>query len=101
MWSWSPAAFKGHRCSPLRHPLQRLGCGGLLRREIAARALGVHATAVILAHNHPSGLLEASQADRRLTEAINRALQTLDIQLLDHMIVAPNACLSFAQRGWI
>ena len=70
-------------------------------REIAARALGVHATAVILAHNHPSGLLEASQADRRLTEAINRALQTLDIQLLDHMIVAPNACLSFAQRGWI
>ena len=70
-------------------------------REIARRALELNAVAVILAHNHPSGTLEASQADRTLTEAICRALQTIDIRVLDHMIVGAKECLSFAQRGWL
>ncbi|MBU6285067.1 MAG: DNA repair protein RadC [Betaproteobacteria bacterium] len=70
-------------------------------REIARRALELNAVAVILAHNHPSGTLEASHADRILTEAICRALQTIDVRVLDHMIVGANNCLSFAQRGWI
>jgi len=70
-------------------------------REIARRALLRNATAVILAHNHPSGAFEASVPDRLLTDAIASALQLLDIALVDHWIVAGNKCLSFAQRGWI
>jgi len=70
-------------------------------REIARRALRFNAVAVILAHNHPSGAIEASPADRQLTEAICRALRTLDIRVLDHMIVASTQCLSFAQKGWL
>jgi len=70
-------------------------------REVAKRALELNAVAVILAHNHPSGTIEASHSDRLLTEAIKRALQTLDIRLLDHMIIGASDCLSFAQRGWI
>jgi DNA repair protein RadC len=70
-------------------------------REIARRALELNAVAVILAHNHPSGMLDASHADRILTEAICRALQTIDVRVLDHMIVGATHCLSFAQKGWI
>lgn len=70
-------------------------------REIARRALLRNATAVILAHNHPSGAFEASLPDRLLTDATASALQLLDIALVDHWIVAGHRCLSFAQRGWI
>jgi len=70
-------------------------------REIVRRALLRNATAVILAHNHPSGAFEASVPDRMLTDATASALHLVDIQLLDHWIVAGSRCLSFAQRGWI
>ncbi len=68
-------------------------------REVARRALERNAAAVILAHNHPSGLAEPSQADRRLTEALQRALQCLDIPVLDHLIVAGGRRFSFAEHG--
>ena len=63
-------------------------------RELAKLALQYHAAAVILAHNHPSGSLQASQADKDTTEVLQAALQLLDIRLLDHLIVTPNAYLS-------
>lgn len=70
-------------------------------REVARLALRLNAAAVILAHNHPSGVAEPSRADRQLTEALSRALRLLDIGVLDHLIVAGGHCLSFAQEGWL
>lgn len=68
-------------------------------REVARRALERNAAAVILAHNHPSGLAEPSQADRTLTDTLKRALQCLDIPVLDHLIVAGGRRYSFAEHG--
>lgn len=70
-------------------------------REVARRALQRNAAAVILAHNHPSGVAQASAADRLLTDSLKATLATLDIPVLDHLIVAGNATLSFAERGWL
>lgn len=70
-------------------------------REVARQALRLNAAAVILAHNHPSGVAEPSAADRLLTQALKSALAQLDISVLDHVIVAGNRCVSFAQRGWL
>lgn len=70
-------------------------------REIARQALQLNAAAVILSHNHPSGVAEASVADRALTDAVKLALRSLDVPVLDHLIVAGNHCLSFAERGWL
>lgn len=69
-------------------------------REVVKRALGNNAAAVILAHNHPSGVAEPSSADELLTRALKQALALVDVRLLDHFIVAGNAPpLSFAERG--
>jgi DNA repair protein RadC len=68
-------------------------------REVVKQALARNAAAVILAHNHPSGIAEASQADRLITQRLREALQLVDIRVLDHLIVADNTCLSFAERG--
>ncbi len=68
-------------------------------REVVKQALARNAAAVILAHNHPSGIAEPSQADELVTRRLREALQLVDIRVLDHMIVADNGCLSFAERG--
>jgi DNA repair protein RadC len=68
-------------------------------REIVRRALELHAAAVILAHNHPSGVAEPSRADEYLTQQLKSALQLVDVQVLDHMIVAGSQVVSFAERG--
>lgn len=68
-------------------------------REVVRRALELGAQALILAHNHPSGVAEPSQSDRRLTEKLITALALVDIRVLDHIIVAGPECLSFAERG--
>lgn len=68
-------------------------------REVVRRALEVNAAAVILSHNHPSGVAEPSQADRVLTEALRAALRHLDIPVLDHIIVAAGSTYSFAEHG--
>jgi DNA repair protein RadC len=71
-------------------------------REVIKKALFHNAAAVVLAHNHPSGIAEPSQADRQLTEALKQALALVDVKLLDHFIVAGSATpLSFAERGQI
>jgi DNA repair protein RadC len=68
-------------------------------REVVRQALARNAAAVILVHNHPSGVAEPSQADQILTRRLREALSLVDIRVLDHCIVADNQCLSLAQRG--
>jgi DNA repair protein RadC len=69
-------------------------------REVVKQALARNAAAVILAHNHPSGLAEPSKADEMLTRTLKEALALVDVRLLDHFIVAgQNTPLSFAERG--
>jgi DNA repair protein RadC len=68
-------------------------------REVARRAVELHATRVILAHNHPSGTPNASRADIEMTKEVGRALQPLDIQLHDHLIVTGDGCFSMKQEG--
>ncbi|MGB1907487.1 MAG: RadC family protein, partial [Spongiibacter sp.] len=70
-------------------------------REIARRALEMHAAALIIAHNHPSGVAEPSDADVRITRRIREALALLDIRLLDHCVVAGPEVVSLAERGLI
>jgi DNA repair protein RadC len=68
-------------------------------REVAKRALALNAAAVVLAHNHPSGLAEPSRADELITQSIRQALQLVEVQVLDHVVVGRNGTVSFAQRG--
>lgn len=70
-------------------------------REVVKRALAHNAAGLILAHNHPSGLAEPSQADRWLTEQLRSALGLVDVKVLDHFIVAGGRAVSFAERGWL
>jgi len=70
-------------------------------REVVKRALDRNAAAVVLAHNHPSGVAEPSVQDQALTRTISEALALVDVKVLDHFIVAPGAALSFAERGLI
>jgi DNA repair protein RadC len=68
-------------------------------REVVRDALRHHAAALILAHNHPSGLALPSQADERLTQHLKQALALVDVRLLDHLIVAGGHALSMAEHG--
>ena len=68
-------------------------------REVVRRALQLNAGALILAHNHPSGLAEPSRADELLTQTLKQALQLVDVRVLDHLIVGRGTVLSFAERG--
>jgi DNA repair protein RadC len=68
-------------------------------REIVKRALTHNAAALILAHNHPSGVAEPSQADRLLTRKLSESLALVDIRVLDHFIVAGPSSLSFMETG--
>jgi DNA repair protein RadC len=70
-------------------------------REVVKEALGINAAAVILAHNHPSGVAEPSQADERITKRLKAALELVDIRLLDHLIIGDGPATSLASRGLI
>ena len=70
-------------------------------REVVSRALECGSAGIIVAHNHPSGNPEPSQADRRITERLTSALKLVDIRLLDHFVVGESGVVSFAERGWI
>ena len=76
-----------------------LGQTSVYPREVVKRALTHNAAAVILAHNHPSGVAEPSQADQLLTSALKQALALVEVSVLDHFIVAAGQTLSFAERG--
>jgi len=68
-------------------------------REVVKRALELGAGAVILAHNHPSGIAEPSKADEWLTRSLAAALQLVDVRVLDHLVVGQAEAVSFAERG--
>ena len=70
-------------------------------REILKAVLQVNASAVILAHNHPSGNAEPSRADRAITRRLIEALSLIDVRVLDHLVVGSDETVSFAERGLI
>jgi len=70
-------------------------------REVVKRALFHNASAVVLSHNHPSGVTEPSEADKRITTRLAEALRLVDVRVLDHIIVSGVSTTSFAERGLI
>ena len=70
-------------------------------REIVKKALTLNAANVILTHNHPSGCLQPSEADKLITDKIKNALQLIDISILDHIIVSKEGTYSFAEHALI
>lgn len=68
-------------------------------REVVKAALAHNAAAVILAHNHPSGVAEPSQADTALTRRLREALALVDIRVLDHLVIGAGEAVSLAERG--
>ncbi len=70
-------------------------------REVVKEALRLNAAAVILTHNHPSGVAEPSQADELITSRLRDALALVDVRVLDHIIIAGGQTLSMAERGLI
>lgn len=70
-------------------------------REVVKRALALNAGAVVLAHNHPSGLAEPSRADEFLTQSLKAALALVDVRVLDHLVVGRGQVVSMAERGLV
>ena len=70
-------------------------------RQVVKRAMAHNAAALILCHNHPSGIAEPSQADRVLTRRLKEALELVDVRVLDHFIVGEGDPLSMAEHGWL
>ena len=68
-------------------------------REVVKESLARNAAALILVHNHPSGVAEPSRADELLTQTLKTALSLVDVRVLDHMVVAGTDQVSFAERG--
>jgi DNA repair protein RadC len=76
-----------------------LDAAAVYPRIVVEFALKHHAAAVILTHNHPSGVAEASIADKQITTRLEKALALIDVRVLDHVIVAGHQCYSFAEHG--
>ena len=76
-----------------------IDCASVHPREIVKRALRHNAAAVILAHNHPSGVAEPSPSDQALTQRIREALRLVDIRVLDHFVIGDDVTTSLAERG--
>jgi DNA repair protein RadC len=70
-------------------------------REVVKRALALNAAAVIVGHNHPSGVSEPSEADRSITLKLAKALGLVEVRLLDHLVVSRGGHVSLAERGWL
>lgn len=78
-----------------------LDAAAIYPREVVKKSLARGAAAVIFAHNHPSGIAEPSDADRRITRRLCDALGLMDIRVLDHFVVGDGEMTSFAERGWL
>lgn len=68
-------------------------------REVVKAGLKLNAAAAILAHNHPSGIAEPSQADRNITDTLVDICSVVDIRIIDHIVIGGNNAISFAERG--
>ncbi|MBH3439590.1 RadC family protein [Pseudomonas luteola] len=120
----SPQAVKDYLKARLRHePHEIFGClfldakhrvlafealfhgtidgASVYPRQVVKRALAHNAAALILTHNHPSGIAEPSQSDRILTQRLKEALSLIDVRVLDHFIVGEGEPLSMAEYGWL
>ncbi|MBB3103494.1 RadC family protein [Azomonas macrocytogenes] len=120
----SPQAVRDYLKAQLRHePHELFGClfldakhrvlafevlfrgtidgASVYPRQVVKRALAHNSAALILTHNHPSGVTEPSQADRHLTQRLKDALALIDVRVLDHFIVGDGEPLSMAERGWM
>ena len=78
-----------------------INAGSVYPREVVKAVLGKNAAAVILAHNHPSGMAEPSDADKAITARLQEVLEVVDVQVLDHFVVGQHDAVSFAERGLI
>lgn len=78
-----------------------IDCASVYPRQIVKRALAHNAAALILCHNHPSGIADPSQADRQLTQRLKDALALIDVRVLDHFVVGDGEPLSMAELGWV
>jgi DNA repair protein RadC len=78
-----------------------LGQTSVYPREVVKLALDTGASAVVLAHNHPSGHVQPSGADQALTKSLKSALALVDVRVLDHIIVAPGKAFSMAENHWL
>lgn len=88
--TWADVLFEGTLNETVIYP-----------RIIVEIALRHRANSLIIAHNHPGGSLKPSQADIQATQSIKNALETIQIKLLDHIIVGDNAYMSFAEKGYL
>ncbi|MCW9710362.1 DNA repair protein RadC [Avibacterium sp. 21-586] len=70
-------------------------------REIVKSALFCNAAAIILAHNHPSGIAEPSNSDRFITEKIQKVAELVEIRVLDHFVIGKGCYVSFSEKGWL
>ena len=70
-------------------------------REVVKLVLKHNAAAIIFAHNHPSGTPEPSEADKKITIKMKEALETIDVRVLDHIVIGWNNSTSFAERGYL
>jgi DNA repair protein RadC len=96
----SPLLDKRHRLISYQEMFQGTIDGASVHpREVVKEALKQNAAAVILVHNHPSGVQEPSQADELITARVKEALALIDVRLVDHMVLAGSSVLSFAQEG--
>ena len=76
-----------------------LDAAAVYPRVVVEQVFKHNAAAVILSHNHPSGVAKSSIADKQITQKLVQALQLIDVRVLDHIIVAGHQCYSFAEHG--
>lgn len=74
---------------------------GVYPREVAVRCLEVNAAAIIMAHNHPSGVPEPSATDRAITTQMVETLKLIEVRVLDHFVIGDGDIVSFAERDWL
>lgn len=70
-------------------------------REVVKRCLALNTAALVVAHNHPSGVAEPSASDRAITSKLRDALALVDVRLVDHFVIGDGEVASFAERGWL
>jgi len=91
-----------HRIIVLRELFQGTIDGASIHpRVVVQQAMEANAAALVFFHNHPSGVAEPSQADRRITDRLKDALALVDVRVLDHFVVTAGESVSFAERGWL
>ncbi|MGF1804334.1 DNA repair protein RadC [Aliivibrio sifiae] len=85
----------------VEHSFGTIDSAAVYPREVVKLALQYNAAAVMFAHNHPSGIAEPSQSDRRITARLTDALALIDVRVLDHIVIGCGESVVFSKRGWI